>query len=601
MILLQFSHQLRKADKKCRGMGTLVFMVLIVIAVMVIFVFMQHFSTVVTRQRENIASGKKAFYLAEAAINEALLDFNSKVNVPSEDPSSWFHLAREKLTASYDRLARKTFTPQLTQHLYDDNDIKVEAVDVAMWSQFSINKLQYEKVGLLTFTAVVMIPRRLPGLWGKYVRRNVQKSYEFRHVLLTPPRPFDGFTLFLDSWPYLQKTKDEYSNAQEQFAVGSQKLEKMINRSMESHKEQIAKVVDWAKNRVDEYEKARDAINGLSSFELLKIGKSRSELYDKLDEEDEKIARDKGFKDAATVKIAAATNPACWMDGIHPWQAQQVRWPSFRKDKALLTNPVYVVEKRLQASQMVLQWPPSPETPQPYPSASLPKGFKEIAAQADWNGELSNFKEAFSNWCNERDATISPFDRAIESELQRHEALFKLVPNEWVDTFRKQYEVKATPDFWKAKASYVFENQAQFDRHLRRKGETVFLDGVYFVEGALKLNFPQYVGSGAIVSKATIDIGDCHNAGDGCLTLAAEKEIFMNGNPQAGLLAPKRCIKFRGGSLSGVASAGFHSGDDFSISYDESMTSKLQGGGDRLPRFWVTVSPYHIACNFLRN
>ena len=92
-------------------------MVLIVVAVLFIFVFFQHFSESVTRQRESLSSGRRAFYMAEAAINEALLDFKSQVNVPSEDPQSWFILAREKLTPTYERLARKTFIPQLTKNL----------------------------------------------------------------------------------------------------------------------------------------------------------------------------------------------------------------------------------------------------------------------------------------------------------------------------------------------------------------------------------------------------------------------------------------------------------------------------------------------------
>ena len=597
MNLLKVRDCSTKSHKKCRGIGTLVFMVLIVIAVLVIFVFMQRFSTMVTRQRESLASGKRAFYMAEASINEALLDFKSKVNVPSELPDSWFRLAREKLTPSYERLARKTFIPQLTKHLYDDNDIRVEAVDVAMWSQFSINKLQYEKVGLLTFTAIVMIPRKLPGLWGKYVRRNVQKSYEFRHVLVTPPRPFDGFTFFIDKWPYLQSESDNYDKNKQRFDKGARDLSENINREMDSWKDTVTGIVDWCKDAVQKYEEAMDKIDDIKNPFV-----SKSEARQKAKEYADQKAKENGFRDYAHVVTVSGIAPDCWMGAAgYPWQTKMVNWPAFREGGESLDNPVYVVERQLASGQMTIEWPDTPEVPKPYPSDSLPKDTKEFTSKADWEGGLTILSSAFSSWCNKYDATLPPFEQALRAELQRHESLFKLVPNDWVDTFRKQYEVKETPAFWRGKASYVFENQAQFDKHIPRKGDTIFLDGVYFVEGALKLNFASYIGSGAIASKATIDVGNCRNAGDGCLTLASEKEIFMNGSPQAGLLAPKNCVKFSGGSLLGTASSAHYGGDEFSISYDKNMASKVQSGGDNLPRFWVTVSPYHIACNFLRN
>ena len=72
MLFQQVSFHKLKSRK---GFGTLVFLVLTIVAVLFVFAFFQRFVAGLTNQREALSSGRKAYYLAEAAINEAPFRF----------------------------------------------------------------------------------------------------------------------------------------------------------------------------------------------------------------------------------------------------------------------------------------------------------------------------------------------------------------------------------------------------------------------------------------------------------------------------------------------------------------------------------------------
>jgi len=581
------------------GVGALATLVLVVTCVLFILLFFQRFLSGLTAQRELVASGRRAFYLADSAINEALLDFESQVNVPSNDPNSWFIRVRKRLAADYDGLERGTYVPVLAPQLYDTSGIRVHHVEVDVWHQHSINTLPYDKMALLTITAIVEIPRRMPGLWGRYIRRNVQKSYELRHVLVTPPRPFDGFTYFLDSWGYLQRKRDEYDQGARKYDAYTAQAQSNLRLQMDSVRTAIEQVITSCANVVQEYKDVLDKIADASDITFrLEYGMSKGEARRKLREGMDQKAQELGFDHYDELVDVSTMSADCWLYAAgYDRNLATVAWPPFRSDGASLDNPVYVIDPQLRASQMELELAAPPEAP-PFPTFPTGAAFNR---EADWQRGLTILSNAFAAWIDSWDSAIPPFQRAMQNELNRHETLFKLVPDDWVKVFRDTYEPLALADAWKDRASYVVPQQADLAEVLPTINGVKMLDGVYFVEGSLKLGSFAWGGSGALASGKTLDCDGCSTIGDGCLTLVANGELFLNGTAQAGLLAPRDCVRFRGNGVTGLASNWVHGGDDFTIAFDERLASKLADGGDNLPRFWVTVSPYHIACNFLRN
>jgi hypothetical protein len=77
-----------------------------------------------------VAVGRKAFHLAESALNEALLDFLASMNVPSDDPDSWFRRLRLPLCPGCDGCEEVAFTPSSVRMAHDEDDVEVDCVTV---------------------------------------------------------------------------------------------------------------------------------------------------------------------------------------------------------------------------------------------------------------------------------------------------------------------------------------------------------------------------------------------------------------------------------------------------------------------------------------
>ena len=587
-------HPYRKSRReRCRrGIGVVVFLALIVVAVLFIFVCFQQVLEGVTRQRENLSSGRRAFYIANAAINEGLLAFKQEVNVPSYDPNSWFQKVRKRLSSDYDGLERKLLLPEMTKGIVDSSGTKVKHIDVAVWSQYSINKLPYEKVALLTITAVIEIPRRLPSLMGRYVRRNVQKTYELRQVLMSPPRPFDGFTFYLNSWGYLNRRKTDYEKLQRDLEKQRVQLQDGIRKHMDLTRENVQKIIEQCQKIVSEYEKAENKIRDKAS------GSDERKYLQKLKEAVDQKVREQGFRDYAQVENVSYLSADCWMDAAgYSKQLKGFNLPPFRRGKEDLDNPVYVECPTLQSDQLDLVFPDPPDVPE-YPT--FPSGTSFIS-QVDWEGGLTFLSSKYREWFSKRESQLPPYELSFQSALERHEALFKLVPNDWVKIFQDEYEPLAVSKAWKHKASYVFENQEEWELFIPKIGGVYVLNGVYHIDGAVKLSNLSYRGTGAICSSANLDIDGAVNVGDGIMTLVAGKQLYLNGSVQAGLVAANGAVRYSGNSYQGAAVAWRHSGDDFSATFDSNLASRTQDGGDALQIFWVNVAPYHLACNFIRN
>ena len=567
-------------------------MVLIVLAVLFIFVCFQQVIEGVTRQRESLSSGRRAFYLANAAINEGLLAFKEEVNVPSADPNSWFQRVRKRLASDYDGLERKLLKSELTKGLVDSSGVKVAHIDVAVWSQYSINTLPYEKVALLTITAVIDVPRRLPSLMGRYIRRNVQKTFELRQVLITPPRPFDGFTFYLSRWMYLGNRKSDYEKFERDLEKQRVQLQDNLRKHMECTRDNVKNIIDQCNKIVDEYDRTVEKIEDkLSGSDERKAKQKLQQIVD------QKVA-EQGFDNYEEVKLVASLSAECWFDAAgYSREIKRFTFPPFRKGSEDLENPVYVERPNLQSSEMALEFPEPPELPE-FPV--FPQG-KAFIQQADWENELSFLSSEYKKWFSDRESQLPPFESALQQELTRHETLFKLVPNDWVKIFQEEYEPLSVHKAWKHKASYCFANQQEWENFVPKIGGVYFLDGVYHIDGALQLGNISYKGTGAIAATENIDIDGASNSGDGVLTLVAGKQLYLNGSVQAGLVAAQGAIRYSGNSYKGSAAAFSHSGDDFSAQFDPNLASRAEGDLDVPERFWINVAPYHLACNFVRN
>ncbi len=250
------------------------------------------------------------------------------------------------------------------------------------------------------------------------------------------------------------------------------------------------------------------------------------------------------------------------------------------------------MKRELSSSEFTLRLPPWPKLPRPDPGKLVPPRWQDW----DWPS-LTCLSNPYGQWKTLYGATLSPFVSSLTKELRRHEGIFRIVPADRLSAFQRDV-AKASPFYWKRKASYLFPDQRAFEEAVIESG-TAWLDGVYWIDGPCRLDLREIRGSGVIVAAGDVDISDCRHVGDGVLTVVSRKNIYARGNPQAALMASCKTLRFGGAHVTGSGFEVFHNWDDFRITYDPRLGS-IEGGRDKLERLWVTVSPYEIANNFLR-
>lgn len=584
--LLQF----RVGRRRVEGLGVVFLTCLIVVAALAVLSLSQQQLWGVVAQDDMVLQGTRAYYLAESAINEARLDFLRQLNRDDGRPEGWFARVRKALGGSYDGLENQEYLPTLTRLLADPEGYAVQNVRVSFWRQESFSGLDYEKHGIVTFDARVQVPRTTGRLSLAPVHRTYRKAYELKLSLVTAPRPFDRFTLFVRSFPYLGQVKRAYEELQAALAARERTLEQQLTANVAHTVSALHKLVKASQTGVKSIDEARRWARTVRLTEAMRLaGYSRGRIEREVEEQiRERLAQIPISE--ALLRTIASSNPEVVTSGIpaNPVDLASVRFTPFRTDGASLDNPAYVVEPRLASSERDFVFPEIPELPED-PGPQVPS---DLIAGLDWPGltrvisPYRGFRQLFAS-------SLGPYEESLERELRRHERLFRLVPDGWMDTFRNEYLPKLSPGSYEAKAAWVFPNQAAFDAFTRR-GQTLVLDGVHVVSGPLNLAGGTFRGGGVVVSNAGVEVGSLRAAGESMLTVVARQNIDCSGSPQAALLAPYGTVRFGGARLTGRAAV-------FSVPTDEFVIEADPLGDSARPEaLWATMSPFSVGTVLLR-
>ncbi len=171
------------------GSGLLIVMVVVIIAIFAILTFGQSFFTSsITVEADVLVKGDVAQVLADSAIQEAMAQMRHQANTPS--------------TQIFNCLRQLVYAPDLGKLDLSDH-IKIPETEALLFSegyagyhvanpkvevvlQKHIDKTEYERIGIIKYTAEVTAPG---GITRKAFRR-VEVTQPFKTCLVNSPRPF---------------------------------------------------------------------------------------------------------------------------------------------------------------------------------------------------------------------------------------------------------------------------------------------------------------------------------------------------------------------------------------------------------------------------
>ena len=579
-MILMSNYNLRR-NYNCRlpgnrkGIAVFATIAMITIVVMFIFLFSQNYLSSVNNNREMVFTGREAMHLAESAINETLLDFKAGMNNPAGSLTEWHSLLRDSIETN--EMIETSFYPYYTEQTCETPGVSIEDVKVSIWALKPLNRNKYDRCGLLTITAVVAIKRRSAGLFNRYVYRNIQRSYQLKQIVLSPPEPFNQWTLFILKWPYLGKALSDYEKEQEGFLKRKTETEEALQTYMDTIPPfldpKIAKA-DWALGKLEEVKKFVD------KFEILGVGPSSigwgpDDIQEGVDNG---LANYNMTMDDA--RDVAATDSVGWMPDV---SLNEVNWPSFRSDSQSLDKPVFSEKSPLTGSDFAVRFPSWPSLP-PDPVISPDWLFT-------WEfPDLSYVENVFSTWMDTYNSSVpATYQSQWEGELRRHEGVFKLldsIPSEY-DFFHQRYQYR--------RASWRFKTNAEFISHITH-GSKLKLNGGYWIKEAVSLSGTSS-GSASVASAGDVNVNGLGVAAEAYITFYSGRNIDLSGSLKGSVVAPQGTVRFNGASVTGTVIENYHNGDDGFLSTQDSRLSSESGIENKV---WFTVSPYCEATNLLR-
>lgn len=567
------------------GFGVVYFLTLVVVAVLSVLALSQLYFGGVLSQEEQVYLGRRAYYLADSAINEALLSFRRQVNTPGLGPPGWFELVRKPLGNGYGGLELVEFDPALTKRHAQEAGFEVERVRMAFWRQKTFLGLSYEKHGILTIDAKIRIPRKTVRLMSAYTYRTYRKAYEVKVSLVGPPYPFDSFTFFIRDFPWLQQLSDAYEEIQRRMQEREVAIEEAIDVQVTEIVEKLQVVVEKCQEGVNAIDEAREWARTVS----LPFGISRSRVKRKVEEKiEEELNKVPITEDL--LRTIAASDPGVIPASVPAlaFDLREVVWPPYRTGGQSLSNHAYVTKQTFQSSDVEFRDPDVPGLPED-PTESIPSHVLDL----DWP-PLRAIIDPFQTFQGTYEESLVPYETRYDEELRRYEALFKLVPDDWMQVFAEKYLPKMAPQYYQAKACRIFPNEAAFEEALMRPDRTLYLDGVYVVGGSLEIRARKWRGSGAVIATRDLEAGPLQRVGDGALTLVAGRFLTVRGALDGSVLAPYGQVNFTGQRVRGTAAMYGFAGDGFTVEYDPTIRSELP------ERLWASLAPFPTGTVLLR-
>ena len=208
-----------------RGVGTLLIVVLVVLASLFVMAMMQYFAQAVTKGKRILAHIAVTDYACESAIDEAVLWFKGHANDPKDKDARTLH---EKLVENGTDDATTTYKPKQTIEVYSklhkDLDVKDVVITISDVQKLSDTpgelggKKFYETEGIVNFTVTASY---------ETTKKTAVRSMEFRQVVVAPPSDYSKYQFVATNFGYLGRRVQKYVDDQSRY---SQALAKAAER-----------------------------------------------------------------------------------------------------------------------------------------------------------------------------------------------------------------------------------------------------------------------------------------------------------------------------------------------------------------------------------
>jgi hypothetical protein len=465
---------IKSLSKNRNGMGIAFIVVMVVLVFLAIAgLGIKYFTRGATRVSESILAGQQAVVAAEGAIEETWATLEATVN---DSDSATFTIFTEALADGKEGSFSMIHSPVATKRLYSDNG-SVSVGDVNVWipRQFRIwGPFSHEKWGVLC--AQVKVEVSIPGIFHS-VTRTVTQWREFKVVYPSPPTPFDGMSFFCLIPGYLKAYEAQYR--------------------------QIQADVD---SKIKEEEDRLSDKKPFGDVDLPRPFENNADVYKYFP----------NFKYPPFPYNVRAGLPSAY--------GPTVPIPLEETD---MDNCLFSHKRLLTGEDFKLRWPENLENITQDPlfvqlqadagSATLAAGDEDLdaAAIADLELTLANLKST---------DPLKPYETYIKATLKKYSDTFAFLAEDELPAFGEGVLVpflKLVPDgtitvdnaiafYKKNRCTHVFPDQAALYAEIGQ-GSEVFLDGIYYVDGPIDINF-RYRGKGTIVGKNYINVTQCDKA-----------------------------------------------------------------------------------------
>jgi hypothetical protein len=571
------------------------------VVVMSIMLFTQGYLSQALNQADAVLAGRRAEYLSDAALAEALWILQTGRN------STYQSLFDGSAT---------TIQPTRAQALAPPGTVVADvSAEVNDLTDFHGDGRGY--YGQVLLKGQVGVPRRVSRALGISAWRTVQLGFEFRNVDMAPPTNFADKMLYVHEMKDLERVQtwyyEEVQERWEQVRVSTQqeikrdadvvvgifadliafmgKASDLLNRTDEwpDILSSIGGGPHWyslsPKVKVDGpgfgiraeaeavrvYLDSNGDVKGKGKFGPIrrsweKSGRSEvpairpviREVVDDALEELTQAIFGEGKDTALSALEEAAGKSANTFYGASnsnlaplSQMARDVQWPKFRNDGADLSAPAYVAADRLTVNQdELLIHPPNPPSPfldSPLNGLTAWRNFevvkwRDVVRQNFNDGSLTDpFTDTPDLW----EEYFVPYHAAWETELRRYQELIHLdqAPD----------ETPITPAYWAKMAAYEFPDTATGQAYITSRWGRA--GAVYRFLASGSLDIGTHSGSAAFVASVDNLNFDVSGESAGAKIVAARK-LDLTGTTRAMLFSPETPIRFDGNGVSGIVAAG---------------------------------------------
>jgi len=482
-----------------RGTGVAFVIVMAVLVVLSIIGLGVKFLTQgATRVAERGLAGEQAVSVGRMALDEAWLRLDQLVNDPTSGVGQRF---RQRLpnvgTSSAFGL---TLEPEQTRTIVGaipDVTITVSKVELVVERQFPIWQLnELETTGFVRASATVEVVR--PGI-GATVRRVFRQWRSFKTVFPSPPRPLSSYTLFVLCPKHIEAIERQHRALQICVDEAFRRTEKEIE---------------------DKYHRSKHLTRPFES----NTNPYKAYPYHKYPAFPYNARYTAAVPDQYGAFMAANHDPFGGPINLDPLKHV------FEWDKTDMDNYLVSKMRRICGRDLVLVWPKPSDDPSDDPylqslqtqlagiqsSAGSTVTTIDDATAAQLSEQIDNLKNSDKLQRFEKGIIMAMRDYVLrfgfltEPTIQDFNRRF-LAPYLSADLDGKVWVEESMKGVMAFRCTHVFPTEDALYTEIGPKGGEVFLDGIYFVEAPVTIDFT-YRGRGTIMGRNRMTVQKCRRA-----------------------------------------------------------------------------------------